>query len=251
MNDNVMFSIYRIVHFATGLCYVGKSNNPYRRRIDHYSHLKHNTHKNTHLQRAWNKYGRDAFYFEVLEKNILKTDIDERERFWIRYFDSYKTGFNKTVGGDGTGGKTTPCEWNGIKYNSITEAAQALGIDFRAMQRRFQRGCFCDADMHGSKKGCMWNGVHYETVKEAAIANGVTLHAMKGRIFKGWTCDNDFKPYPRKVCIWNGIEYPSICAAARALGIHEDTLRDRIKRGRTGDDTMLKKRDFKRYPIYE
>lgn len=184
MINNTTFSIYRIVHFASGLCYVGQSNDPNHRRSNHYSHLNRNTHKNEHLQRAWNKYGREGFYFEVLERDILKSDADEREVFWINHFDSYRNGFNQTIGGYGTGGKPTPCEWNGVKYNSVTEAAKALGINFRAMMRRLQRGCACDADMHGSKKGCVWDGVFYETIREAAIAVGVSTSTMKGRIYK-------------------------------------------------------------------
>lgn len=184
MNNDTTFSIYRIVHFASGRCYVGQSNNPKHRISTHYSLLKHNTHKNEYLQKAWNKYGKSSFYSEIIENGILKKDADERERYWIAYFDSYKNGFNGTIGGYGTGGKPSPCEWNGIRYGSITEAAEALGIDFRAMQRRFQRDCHCDADMHGSKKGCIWNGVFYETVREAAIALGITTNAMKSRIYK-------------------------------------------------------------------
>ena len=46
-----------------------------------------------------NKYGVEHFYIDLIEE----TDIpEERERYWIEYYGSFKYGYNATIGGDGT-----------------------------------------------------------------------------------------------------------------------------------------------------
>ena len=49
------------------------------------------------------KYGIENFNFEFLEKCNLN-ELDEREKYYINYFDSYKHGINRTLGGEGTSG---------------------------------------------------------------------------------------------------------------------------------------------------
>jgi hypothetical protein len=39
-------------------------------------------HRNKYLQAAWNKYGGEAFVFEILE---FTNQLDEREQFWMDY----------------------------------------------------------------------------------------------------------------------------------------------------------------------
>ena len=45
-----------------------------------------------------NKYGLEHFHVSLIEK----TDIpEEREKYWIEFFNSFKYGYNATLGGDG------------------------------------------------------------------------------------------------------------------------------------------------------
>ena len=59
--------IYRIHNLITNKDYVGLTNNPKRRESRHFTDLKYGRHDNPHLQRAYNKYGREAFVYEVLQ----------------------------------------------------------------------------------------------------------------------------------------------------------------------------------------
>ena len=45
-----------------------------------------------------NKYGIDNFTIETIEKT---DNPEEREKYWIEYYGSFKTGYNATMGGDG------------------------------------------------------------------------------------------------------------------------------------------------------
>lgn len=58
--------IYAIIHRESGRWYVGQSRDLDRRWRKHSSQLRHNHHNNSHLQNTWNKYGPEAFDFEVL-----------------------------------------------------------------------------------------------------------------------------------------------------------------------------------------
>lgn len=62
-----MRGLYRITNTITGKAYIGSSNKDTNGRlIQHKSDLKAGRHFNVLLQRAWNKYGEDAFMFEHL-----------------------------------------------------------------------------------------------------------------------------------------------------------------------------------------
>lgn len=50
---------------------------------------------------AIRKYGESAFTLKILEQEVKDINIDERERYWIKQYDSYKKGYNDTIGGEG------------------------------------------------------------------------------------------------------------------------------------------------------
>ena len=62
-----MAVIYQITNMENGKYYIGSAESFERRRWQHIYELKKGTHKNPRLQAAWNKYGPDAFVFEILE----------------------------------------------------------------------------------------------------------------------------------------------------------------------------------------
>ena len=46
------------------------------------------------LSRALRKYGESAFEIKILEENLTKKEADEREIYWIRYYDTCFKGYN-------------------------------------------------------------------------------------------------------------------------------------------------------------
>lgn len=59
--------IYAIVNTLNGKKYIGSTHNLKKRYRQHFNELRQNIHVNIHLQRAFNKYGRDKFEFWILE----------------------------------------------------------------------------------------------------------------------------------------------------------------------------------------
>jgi group I intron endonuclease len=89
-------AVYLIVHRDTGRVYVGSTSNLSKRWSRHRIELRNGTHRNRHLQAAWNRYGEAAFDWRVLA--IIEPD----QRFWLeqRAVDALKAcdpahGFNK------------------------------------------------------------------------------------------------------------------------------------------------------------
>lgn len=245
-SNRTTHSIYRIVCFVTGKCYVGQSNDPKKRRRDHFYLLNSGSHENPLLQRAYNKYGKGAFYFEILESNIPSLEeVNEREISWIAHFDSFHNGYNLTLGGKNTGGANCrPCEWNGVQYVSVSVAARTLGISNTAMFDRVAKGYRCDNDIPSSdipvnSTACEWNGVQYHSIKAAAMAIGITGAGMRHRLKCGYTCDEDLPRLPIKPVQWNGIKYSSMKEAARANGICNSGMSNRIRMGYTSDADIL------------
>lgn len=100
MSSEKISGIYCIENKITDKKYVGKSINIQKRWNRHIICLNQNRHQNKYLQNSWNKYGIAEFNFYILEQceNSL---LSRRERFWIQKLNTFNTGFNLTMGGEG------------------------------------------------------------------------------------------------------------------------------------------------------
>lgn len=74
--------IYKITCTSNGKFYIGSSNDLHRREWQHFAKLSKNNHTNQHLQNAYNKYGKEAFVFEVIEY-ITSFGLLVREQYWL------------------------------------------------------------------------------------------------------------------------------------------------------------------------
>lgn len=86
--------IYRITCRASGKSYIGSAVNFKIRFKNHKVDLRGNRHHSPKLQRAWNKYGEDAFEFAVIEKVESRAILLQREQYWIDYTNAVDAGYN-------------------------------------------------------------------------------------------------------------------------------------------------------------
>ncbi|MFN9972521.1 MAG: NUMOD3 domain-containing DNA-binding protein [Phycisphaerae bacterium] len=95
--------IYKITNIVNDMIYVGQTKNFEHREYLHKFYLKKQNHYNKHLQWSWNKYGSDAFKFEVIDTCLLLEVADDLERYWVNHYKSSDRnfGFNKNSGGNG------------------------------------------------------------------------------------------------------------------------------------------------------
>ena len=88
--------IYRIVNNINQHCYIGQSINIESRWVHHKNYPKQSSHYP--LYQAFEKYGIENFTFEIIEE-CPSNELDEKEIYWIQYYNSYYNGYNQTTGG--------------------------------------------------------------------------------------------------------------------------------------------------------
>lgn len=98
-----MAFIYCIMNKINNKKYIGKTEHkdPYKRFLEHKKDMHRKYRKNRALYKAMNKYGIENFSFEVIEE-VSSELASEKEQYYINLFDTYKNGYNLTLGGDGS-----------------------------------------------------------------------------------------------------------------------------------------------------
>lgn len=99
-----MKGIYKIVCLGNNKIYIGKSVDIESRFKKHLSDLRLNKHHSIYLQNSYNKYGENSLVFDIVEEcddNISQEELSLKEIKYIEEFNSFKDGFNETIGGEG------------------------------------------------------------------------------------------------------------------------------------------------------
>ena len=97
-----MAYIYKITNQINGKIYIGKTIDSVEKRFEEHckeSRKERSTHRP--LYAAMQKYGEKNFVVEMIEE-VPANNLNEREIYWIEKFQSFKNGYNATIGGDGT-----------------------------------------------------------------------------------------------------------------------------------------------------
>ena len=91
--------IYKITNNITNKVYVGQTIQKLKDRWYRHCSSKGNKGElNMHIKRSIIKYGKENFSISLLEECNVE-DLDERERYWIKFYNSYENGYNETIGG--------------------------------------------------------------------------------------------------------------------------------------------------------
>ena len=148
-NERVNQGVYIIRNTTNGKIYVGSSANIRRRWITHRNTLKRRKHHCRHLQGAWQKDGREAFRFEIVEPVDDTLFLEAREQFWMW----------RTKASDPAFG-----------YNTSPAAGSLLGRPLPIEVR---------AKMSRTKKGVALTEDHRRALREAWAKNPVRRQAGK------------------------------------------------------------------------
>lgn len=91
--------IYLISNDVNSKLYVGQTIQNLNKRFNgHCCYSKSDRSVNMYIKRAIHKYGRDKFHITLLEECPINL-LNEREKYWISFYDSYNNGYNLTKGG--------------------------------------------------------------------------------------------------------------------------------------------------------
>lgn len=88
--------IYCYTHIPTNKKYIGQTTN-FKKRIN--EHMNDNR-TNSYFHNLLRKHP-DDFLIEIIEDNIPKDHLNEKEQYYIKLYDTVNNGFNLTPGGDG------------------------------------------------------------------------------------------------------------------------------------------------------
>lgn len=97
--------IYLIMNTANGKRYYGSSLNVWARKRQHFHGLRSGTHRNKHLQAAWNLYGESSFMFSLVEE-VSAENLQATEQ---SYLDRNHDGYNVS--------KCAECAPRGLKWS--------------------------------------------------------------------------------------------------------------------------------------
>lgn len=90
--------IYRLYNKISNKSYIGQTKRTVQERW--YEHLHKEKHFKTKLANAIKKYKSDDWKVQTLEicnNNLL----NQRQQYWINYYDTFNNGYNSTIGGEG------------------------------------------------------------------------------------------------------------------------------------------------------
>lgn len=186
--------VYLISNNVNGKCYVGSTIHLDQRRREHFSKLANNKHINAHLQNAYNKYGREAFDFEVLETididDNIKDKLLKREQFWI---DNLKPEYNiLLVAGSNLGyhhteetKKKISESTTGVKKSEEHAKHIREGQSGRVLTEEHKAKLSEEAKHRKSPSNhaiISIDGVIYNSLKEASEATGVKYNTIQKRL---------------------------------------------------------------------
>lgn len=114
--------IYKITNKINGKIYIGQTTKTLEERFQKHcwgTTLKDIYHFNMAIKQAIKKYGKENFTIELIEQ-VEKDKLDEREVYWISFYNSYQKGYNCTLGGQN--GATRKCSLSLEEENEVIEA---------------------------------------------------------------------------------------------------------------------------------
>ena len=170
MAEEKISGIYCIENTKNHKKYIGQSIDIYQRWYAHKSKLNMNKHHSHHLQQAWNKYGDNCFIFYIIE-TCDESLLNEREIYWIKYYNTYFDGYNETFGGEGYARQTRKVYQYSLsgefikEWNSVSEIENKLGYNGFTIRN------VCNGDEHLSAYGYQWS---YKKVDNIGEYNSLT-----------------------------------------------------------------------------
>lgn len=141
--------IYKITNKINNKIYIGLTTRTLETRWK--EHLRHSSQK---IDIAISEFGKENFTIEQIEE-CPNEMLDEREQFWISYYNSFNDGYNLTAGG---------------RDNKVILRPDKV----EEVLTFWNNGC-------GQKRITELTGLNVETVRNYLLKNGVTREDIKQR----------------------------------------------------------------------
>lgn len=126
--------IYKIYNDINEKVYIGQTGLTVEHRFkEHIAKARGEERKKLPIYNAMRKYGIEHFFVEQIEET---EDLDEREIYWIKQYNSYENGYNATLGGGGNAKRDYQKIINLYKeYQNATTVAKLIGCERHLVYR--------------------------------------------------------------------------------------------------------------------
>lgn len=240
--------VYKITNVVNGKYYVGSSFEIEKRFWRHINELEKGVHHCIHLQRAWNKYGVDAFIFEIAKECDTEAEARDLEQTYLdtEYDTLYNTS-KVSSGGD-------LISYHPNRGEIVAKMAESLNERYNSMSAEERAEKYGSKGMYGKHHSEESRNKMSEAAKGNQFAKGsIRTEEQKARLaeiasqrtgesngFFGKHHSEETKrkiaesrkgimpPNTKEVDI-EGVTYPSASKAAKALGVATATVLNRIK----------------------
>lgn len=128
-----MSYIYKIYNDINDKIYIGKTNYLLEKRFQEHIKDSKKNQKNRPLYNAMNKYGIEHFKIEQIEE-CDEQIVDDREKYWIEFLQTFKYGYNATLGGEGKAYLDYELIYaTYLETNSVKETALIVSCDEKSV----------------------------------------------------------------------------------------------------------------------
>lgn len=209
--------IYTITNNQTGTVYVGQAVNIRRRWESHRHYLTNGNHRNCYLQRAWTKYGPEAFEFNVV-RNLSGTPNSELSAALnsaeVEVLTPLSDTYNLMEAGlsGGLAGPETRAIW------SKQRKAMWASEEFRAKRSEATKALYADPE---------WKAARDEAVR-AGLRTPEAREKSSKRFKKMWQSEEHHKEQSQKrLANWQDPEYRARQSASRSAAWADPEVRAR------------------------
>lgn len=243
-----MTGIYLVTNLINNKKYVGQSTNIGKRWIKHRNYPFNPNCKeyNYSFYQAIRKYGLENFKFEVIEECDVN-QLNEREIYWISYYDSFNNGYNMTAGGN-----SSPhfVNLNNEKLNKIRELLANTNLTQKQIAEEVN---ISEEMVQGINTGRYWKiDIEYPIRKHKATLNNRNCSICGKPITRYGTtgmCSNCFAKTQRKMPeveineLLLKIYNSNFTAVGREYGVSDNTIRKHIAKF----NIPTTKKEFRKY----
>lgn len=251
MNENV-YTVYMHV-FPDQKRYIGLTKNKVERRWSNGE-----GYRTQYVYSAIKKFGWDNIEHIVVADGLTCQEASVLEQNLIEKYDSMNNGYNRTFGGETSGGLPNYYLYKGEKY-TIYELSEKSGLSIYSLKWRFLKGWSVEDAVETPQEEkynkYLYNGVEY-TVYELAEINGtgITPHGIQTRINRGWTVkDAVERPLSNNNAdkrTIDGVVYTNkdLVEKSGIDGLTESNITSRLSKGWTLKRTLSQPKNVKLQP---
>lgn len=181
MDNKVYGYIYIITNDLNNKVYVGQTSETIDSRFKRHCRDKKSGKTFGTIDYDIQHLGKEHFIITEIEK-ISISDLDERESYWIDYYDSFFNGYNKTLGGQGGRKYTEKQIIEGLKlYQNgvpLNEIEKEIGISKSTLNKyRINQNIKKRSPTEHERRVAIDNFKKATLVRQISIEN-ITLHKI-------------------------------------------------------------------------